>query len=263
MHTREEKLSAFGELLDIMDRLRAECPWNGAQTMETIRPMTEEEVYELSDAIIKDNSDETCKEIGDLLYHMVFYAKIAEEAGKFDIADSLRKICDKMVFRHPHVFGDKAGQPTSAKEIADTWELVKAKEKGGNKTVLGGIPDSMPALLKALSMQEKARGCGFDWEQKEQVLDKVREELGEVCEAAREGERGHIEEEFGDLMFSVINACRLYGIDPEVALGRTCSKFRRRFTYLESKTLKAGRKLTDMTLAEMDAIWDEAKAQGL
>lgn len=263
MHTREEKLSAFGELLDIMDRLRAECPWNGAQTMETIRPMTEEEVYELSDAIIKGDSDETCKEIGDLLYHMVFYAKIAEEAGKFDIADSLRKICDKMVFRHPHVFGDKAGQPTTAKEIADTWELVKAKEKGGNKTVLGGIPDSMPAMLKALSMQEKARGCGFDWEQKEQVLDKVHEELDEVCEAAREGGRDHIEEEFGDLMFSVINACRLYGIDPEVALGRTCSKFRRRFGYLESKTLKAGRKLTDMSLAEMDAIWDEAKAQGL
>lgn len=263
MHTREEKIAAFGELLDIMDRLRADCPWNAAQTMETIRPMTEEEVYELSDAIIKGDHDDTAKEIGDLLYHMVFYAKIAEEAGWFDIADSLRKICDKMIFRHPHVFGDEVGKPTSAKEIADTWELVKAKEKGGNKTVMGGIPDAMPALLKALSMQEKARGCGFDWEEKEQVFEKVGEELNEVREAIADGSSENIEEEFGDLMFAVINACRLYGIDPEVALGRTCSKFRRRFNYLESKTLKVGRKLTDMTLAEMDKIWDEAKAQGL
>ena len=263
MHTKEEKIAAFGELLDIMDRLREDCPWNAAQTMESIRPMTEEEVYELSDAIIRGDRDGTAKEIGDLLYHMVFYAKIAEEAGDFDIADCLRKICDKMIFRHPHVFGDKAGEPTSAKEIADTWELVKAKEKGGNRTVMEGIPDAMPAILKALSMQEKARGCGFDWEEPAQVLDKVREELGEVEGAIDGGVRENMEEEFGDLMFSVINACRLYGIDPEVALGRTCSKFRRRFNYLESKTLKVGRKLTDMTLAEMDEIWDEAKAQGL
>ena len=263
MHTKEEKIAAFGQLLDIMDRLREDCPWNAAQTMETIRPMTEEEVYELSDAILKGDRDATAKEIGDLLYHMVFYAKIAEEEGSFDIADSLRKICDKMVFRHPHVFGDKAGVPTSAKEIADTWELIKAKEKGGNKTVLGGIPDSMPALLKALSMQEKARGCGFDWEEPVQVLDKVREELGEVEDAVAGAERSHMEEEFGDLMFAVINASRLFGIDPEAALNRACDKFRRRFNYLESKTLKNGRKLTDMTLAEMDEIWDEAKAQGL
>ena len=263
MHTKEEKIAAFGELLDIMDRLRADCPWNAAQTMETIRPMTEEEVYELSYAIIKGDKDATAKEIGDLLYHMVFYAKIAEEAGDFDIADCLRKICDKMIFRHPHVFGDKAEQPTTAKEIADTWELVKAKEKGGNTTVLGGIPDSMPAILKALSMQEKARGCGFDWEEPVQVLDKVREEMGEVEDAVAGAERGHMEEEFGDLLFAVINASRLFGIDPEAALNLACSKFRRRFNYLESKTLKVGRKLTDMTLAEMDEIWDEAKAQGL
>ncbi|MBR6456976.1 MAG: nucleoside triphosphate pyrophosphohydrolase [Bacteroidales bacterium] len=263
MHTKEEKTAAFGELLDIMDRLREDCPWNAAQTMETIRPMTEEEVYELSDAIIKGDKNATAKEIGDLLYHMVFYAKIAEEAGDFDIADCLRKICDKMIFRHPHVFGDKAGVPTTAKEIADTWELVKAKEKGGNRTVLEGIPDSMPAILKALSMQEKARGCGFDWEEPIQVLDKVREEMGEVEDAVKEAERTHMEEEFGDLLFAVINAARLYGIDPEAALNLACSKFRRRFGYLESKTLKVGRKLTDMTLAEMDEIWDEAKAQGL
>ncbi|MBP5172582.1 MAG: nucleoside triphosphate pyrophosphohydrolase [Bacteroidales bacterium] len=263
MHTKEEKIAAFGELLDIMDRLREDCPWNAAQTMESIRPMTEEEVYELSDAILKGDRDSTAKEIGDLLYHMVFYARIAEESGDFDIADCLRKICDKMIFRHPHVFGDKAGQPTSAKEIADTWELVKAKEKGGNKTVLGGIPDSMPAILKALSMQEKARGCGFDWEEPAQVLDKVREEMREVEDAVVGAEQNHMEEEFGDLLFAVINAARLHGIDPEAALNLACSKFRRRFNYLESKTLKAGRKLTDMTLAEMDEIWDEAKAQGL
>ena len=262
MHTREEKLEAFGRLLDIMDQLREKCPWNGEQTMESIRPMTEEEVYELSDAIVKKDIPATAKEIGDLLYHMVFYARIAQEEGLFDIADSLDKICDKMVFRHPHVFGGD-DRPTTAKEIADTWELVKAKEKGGNKTVMSGIPDAMPALLKALSMQEKARGCGFDWERREDVWDKVHEELGEVEDAVAEGDRAHMEEEFGDLLFAVINASRLYGIDPETALGGTCSKFRRRFTYLEEHTIKQGRSLKDMTLAQMDEIWDEAKAKGL
>lgn len=268
MHTREEKLEQFGRLLDIMDHLRERCPWNAEQTMESIRPMTEEEVYELSDEINKGNRQGIAKEIGDLLYHMVFYARIAQEEGSFDIADSISKICDKMIFRHPHVFRRDGslvpeGEVPSAKEIADTWELVKAKEKDGNKTVMSGIPDAMPAMLKALSMQEKARGCGFDWEKREDVWDKVHEELGEVEEAVAEGDRDHVEEEFGDLLFATINAARLYGIDPEVALGRTCSKFRRRFTYLEENTLKKGRKLTDMTLAEMDAIWDEGKAKGL
>lgn len=268
MHTREEKMEQFGRLLDIMDSLRERCPWNAEQTMESIRPMTEEEVYELSDEINKGNRPGIAKEIGDLLYHMVFYARIAQEEGSFDIADSISKVCDKMIFRHPHVFRPDGslvpeGEAPSAKEIADTWELVKAKEKDGNRTVMSGIPDAMPAILKALSMQEKARGCGFDWEKREDVWDKVHEELGEVQEAVVEGDRIHIEEEFGDLMFATINAARLYGIDPEVALGRTCSKFRRRFTYLEENTLKKGRKLTDMTLAEMDAIWDEGKAKGL
>jgi len=268
MHSREEKIEAFGRLLDIMDALRERCPWNAEQTMESIRPMTEEEVYELSDAIVKSDRPETCKEIGDLLYHMVFYARIAQENGWFDITDSLKKICDKMVFRHPHVFASDGsvlpeGSAPSAKEIADTWELVKAKEKDGNKTVMSGIPDAMPAVLKALSMQEKARGCGFDWEKKEDVWDKVHEELGEVEEAVQENDPAHMEEEFGDLLFATINAARLYGIDPEKALGSTCSKFRRRFTYLEENTLKKGRILTDMTLAEMDAIWDEGKAKGL
>jgi len=262
MHTKEEKLEQFARLLDIMDELRAKCPWNAAQTMESIRPMTEEEVYELSDAIIRKSQPEICKEIGDLMYHLVFYACIAQEQGDFDIADSIAKVCEKMIFRHPHVFGGDT-RPTTAKEIADTWELVKAREKGGNKTVMSGIPDAMPALLKALSMQEKARGCGFDWEQKEDVRDKVHEELGEVQEACAGGNTGEMELEFGDLLFATINAARLYGIDPEVALGRTCSKFRRRFNYLEENTLKKGIKLTDLSLAEMDAIWDEAKARGL
>ncbi len=259
MHTREEKMAAFGRLLDIMDKLREQCPWNAAQTMDTIRPMTEEEVYELSDTILEGNRQGTAKEIGDLLYHMVFYARIGQEEGAFDIADSINKVCDKMVFRHPHVFGPEAGKHTSAKEIADTWELVKAKEKDGNKTVMGGIPKAMPAMLKALSMQEKARGCGFDWEKREDVWDKVAEEYREVAEASEE----HRAEEFGDLLFAVINAARLYDVDPEAALSRTCEKFRRRFTYVEQETLRSGRKLSDMTLQDMDALWDEAKAKGL
>lgn len=262
MHTKEEKLEQFSRLLDIMDALREKCPWNAEQTMESIRPMTEEEVYELSDAIIRKDRQATAKEVGDILYHMVFYARIGQEEGTFDIADSLQKICDKMEFRHPHVFGNDKRQLT-AKEIADTWELVKAKEKDGNKTVLSGIPDCMPAILRAVSMQEKARGCGFDWEKKEDVWDKVREELGEVTEACGENDKAHMEEEFGDLLFAVINAARLYGIDPEVALGGSCSKFRRRFTYLEENTLKKGISMKDMTLTQMDAIWDEGKAKGL
>ena len=268
MHSKEEKLKAFERLIDTMDALRERCPWNAEQTMESIRPMTEEEVYELSDTIVRGQRQETAKEIGDLLYHIVFYARIGQEEGEFDIADCMNRICDKMVFRHPHVFRPDGslvpeGEAPSAKEIADTWELVKAKEKDGNKTVMSGIPDAMPAILKALSMQEKARGCGFDWEKKEDVWDKVHEELGEVEEACSEADPEHMEEEFGDLIFATINAARLYGIDPETALGATCSKFRRRFTYLEENTLKKGRKLSDMTLAEMDAIWDEGKAKGL
>ena len=263
MHSREQKMAAFGRLLDIMDALREQCPWNAEQTMESIRRLTEEEVYELSDAILKGEPSAVAKEIGDLLYHMVFYARIAQEQGSFDVADCIDKVCEKMIFRHPHVFGDKKGEATSAKEIADTWELVKAKEKGGNKTVMEGIPDAMPALLKALAMQEKARGCGFDWEKPEDVWDKVREELGEAREACSEGSASHMQEEFGDLLFAVLNAARLYGVDAEAALGASCSKFKRRFTYLEEHTLKRGRKFSDMSLAEMDAIWDEAKAQGL
>ena len=273
-----------------MDALREQCPWNAAQTMESIRPLTEEEVYELSDAIMKKDMPGVCKEIGDLLYHMIFYTVIAQEQGSFDIADSLNKVCDKMVFRHPHVFGDKKGEPTSAKEIADTWELVKAKEKGGNKTVMSGIPDAMPALLKAMSVQEKARGCGFDWQHPSDVWPKVLEEVSEAREACesreacstalsdsvpqastssvipgpdRESHTPQMTEEFGDLLFAVINAARLYGVDAEAALNGACSKFRRRFNYVEQRILSQGRSLSDATLADMDALWDEAKAQGL
>ncbi len=263
MHTREEKLAAFGRLLDIMDELRVKCPWNAEQTMESIRRLTEEEVYELSDSIVNGDRQATAKEIGDLMYHMVFYARIAQEEGAFDIADSMNKVCDKMVFRHPHVFGPEAGKAISAKEIADTWELVKAKEKDGNKTVMEGIPKAMPALLKALAMQEKARGCGFDWEKKEDVWDKVKEEVSEVSETLSRADAIAREMEFGDLLFAVINAARLYGVDPEAALGRSAEKFRRRFNYVEAETLRSGRQLRDMTLSQMDALWDEAKAKGL
>lgn len=327
MHTREEKVAAFGRLLDVMDALREKCPWNAEQTMESIRRLTEEEVYELSDAIMKGEPSAVCKEIGDLLYHMVFYARIGQESGAFDIADCLDKVCEKMVFRHPHVFGPDAGKEVSAKEIADTWELVKAKEKGGNKTVMEGIPDAMPALLKAVAMQEKARGCGFDWEKREDVWAKVSEELREVREAcgaeSGSGLQDHLRprsvsgrgpqasaqregcseaevlqatpgaaeqasqprseesapgsapqasqpeatpeqrEEFGDLLFAVLNAARLYGVDPEAALSGACSKFRRRFNHVEAGILSQGRTLADATLAEMDALWDDAKAKGL
>jgi len=280
MHTREEKIQAFGRLLDIMDELREKCPWNAEQTFDSIRRLTEEEVYELSDAILSGDRTATAKEIGDLMYHLVFYARMGQEEGAFDIADSINKVCDKMVFRHPHVFGPEAGKATSAKEIADTWELVKAKEKDGNKRVMDGIPHAMPALLKALSLQEKARGCGFDWEKKEDVWDKVREEVAEVADAMQRAagtEAGpdagsdagtaavpeHLAEEFGDLLFAVLNAARLYGVDPEAALSRTAEKFRRRFNYVEEQTLQSGRKLSDMTLAQMDVYWDQAKALGL
>ena len=263
MHTREEKLEAFGRLLDIMDALREKCPWNAEQTFDSIRRLTEEDVYELSDSILEGDRQATAKEIGDLLYHMVFYARIGQEEGAFDIADSMNKVCDKMVFRHPHVFGPEAGKATTAKEIADTWELVKAREKGGNKRVMAGIPKAMPALLKALSMQEKARGCGFDWEKKEDVWDKVKEEVAEVTEAAAGASADDLEMEFGDLLFAVINAARLYGVDPESALNRSSEKFRRRFTYLEEQTLRKGVSFKDLSLAQMDAIWDEAKAKGL
>lgn len=259
VHTKEEKLKAFGQLLDIMDRLRAECPWNGAQTIDTLRPLTLEEVYELSDAVLEKNDAELSKELGDMLLHIVFYAKIAEEEGKYDIADIARKECEKMIFRHPHVFGEGADK-IDAKTVSERWELRKRQE-GGGRHILDGVPESAPSMLKAMQMQRKARDVGFDWEDRSQVWDKVREEMGELESELQEGDRDKAEGELGDLLFAVINAARLYDIDPEVALSRTCAKFRRRFTYLEDQTLRQGRKLTDLTLAEMDALWEDCKSR--
>ena len=280
VHTNEEKLSQFGRVLDVMRKLRENCPWNAAQTMESLRPMTVEEVYELSDAILKKSESDIEKELGDVLLHVVFYSRIAEERGEFDIADVMERLCEKMIFRHPHVFSDT--KVADAKEVSENWEMLKTKEKGGNKRILSGVPDSLPPILKALAMQDKARGVGFDWECPSQVWDKVREEQGEfqaeleamaveedgldvnVNEAPAPGSaRDRAEEELGDFMFAVINADRLYGLNPDTALNRACDKFRRRFTYLEENTIRKGRNLTDMTLAEMDAIWDEGKAKGL
>ena len=272
MLNKEKKLEAFERALDVMDRLRAECPWNHAQTIDTLRPMTLEEVYELSDAVLKKDDKALEKELGDVFLHVIFYAKIAEEEGRYDIADVLNKLCEKMIYRHPHVFSTT--KVADAEEVSTNWEMLKAKEKGGNKRILSGIPDSLPPILKAYSMQDKARGVGFDWEEKQQVWDKVKEEQQELetefkalvaagDEDSKKAAYERAEEELGDFMFATINAARLYGIDPDTALNRACDKFRRRFTYLEENTIRQGRDLHDMTLAEMDAIWDEGKAKGL
>lgn len=272
MHTREEKIEAVGKLLDIMDRLRAECPWNGAQTQDSLRQLTLEEVFELSDAVLSHKDSDIEKELGDLLLHIVFYAKIAEENGLYDIADIASRECDKMVFRHPHVFSGE--KEADAQSVSEHWELRKLKERAG-KHILDGVPESAPSVLKAMQIQRKVRDVGFDWEDRSDVWAKVREEMGEFEAEARdlaaaeeagadiEAAHDKAEEELGDVLFATINAARLYGIDPEVALSRTCRKFRRRFDYLEDRTIRAGRLLRDLTLAEMDAIWDEAKAKGL
>ena len=275
MHTKEEKIQAFSRALEVMDTLREKCPWNGAQTNESLRPLTIEEVYELSDAVIEGDSGAVCKEVGDLSLHVLFYAKVAEEKGEFDIADVLNGMCEKMIFRHPHVFGDASGKPMSAEEVAKAWELRKKKERSG-KTILEGVPRSCEPLRKAWILQDKASAVGFDWDAPADVWPKVDEELAEAREAVglqvekapgRSGSTdvsaAHAEEEFGDTLFALVNACRLYGVDPSVALGRACDKFKRRFTYMENTTAERGLDLGKMTLAEMDAIWDEGKAKGL
>lgn len=271
-NTREQKLEAFGRLLDIMDELRVKCPWDRKQTNESLRPQTIEEVYELSDSILKDEHAEICKELGDLLLHVVFYAKMGDEKGEFDIADVCNHLCDKLIYRHPHVFSST--EVSSAEDVIRNWEMLKTKEKDGNKRVLSGVPESLPSMIKAYRIQDKARGVGFDWEKKEDVWAKVKEEEGELeaefaaIEAASSDEdkaaaKDRAEGELGDLIFALVNAGRLYKLNPDTALERTCNKFRRRFTYLEEHTIRAGRDLHDMTLAQMDAIWDEAKAKGL
>ena len=250
-------MAAFGRLLDVMDRLRAECPWDRKQTNESLRPNTIEETYELCDALIRDDQQEICKELGDVLLHVVFYGKIGEEKQQFDIADVCNRLCDKLIFRHPHVYGDAVAKDAEA--VLESWEQIKLKEKDGNKTVLSGVPQALPSLIKAYRVQDKARNVGFDWEDKQDVWAKVREELDELEAELKREDRQRSTEELGDFLFSVINAARLYKLNPDNALERTNRKFIRRFNYLESKTLAQGRDLKDMTLAEMDAIWEEAK----
>ncbi|MBQ2363283.1 MAG: nucleoside triphosphate pyrophosphohydrolase [Bacteroidaceae bacterium] len=259
MSTREEKMQAFGRLLDVMDTLREKCPWDRKQTFESLRPNTIEETFELCDALIKKDMPEVCKELGDVLLHVVFYAKIASEEGVFDIGDVCNKLCDKLIFRHPHVYGE--AEANSAGEVSLLWEQVKQKEKDGNKTVLSGVPDSLPSLIKAYRIQDKARNVGFDWDTREGVWDKVHEEIDELRVELEKNDMENSTNEFGDFLFSLINASRLYGINPDNALELTNKKFIRRFTYVETQAKQQGRELKDMTLAEMDALWNEAKSK--
>ncbi len=254
----ERKLKAFKELLEIMDELREKCPWDRKQTLESLRKNTIEETYELADAILKSDLQEIKKELGDLMLHIVFYAKIGSEKGAFDMADVLEGINEKLIYRHPHVFGE-VNVNGSARKVEENWEALKLKEKGGNKRVLEGVPVALPALVKANRIQEKASGVGFDWEEREQVWDKVKEEVNELDDEIKKNDKDKIEAEFGDLFFAMVNAARLYDIDPEAALERTNLKFTKRFNYLESQTLMKGKNLHDMSLAEMDIYWDEAK----
>ena len=246
---------AFDKLLAIMDDLRAQCPWDKKQTMESLRHLTIEETYELADAIIDNDSNEIKKELGDILLHIVFYAKIASESNAFTIADVIDAQCEKLIHRHPHIYGDVVVK--DEEEVKRNWEKLKLKE--GNKSVLDGVPPSLPAMIKAMRIQEKARGVGFDWEQEEQVWEKVEEEMEEFKAEAEAGELEKAHEEFGDLLFSLINYARFKNINPEEALERTNKKFIKRFKYLEEASTRAGKTLSDMTLAEMDVYWNEAK----
>lgn len=257
MHSDKEKAEAFIRFLNVLDTLRVKCPWDAKQTNESLRANTIEEVFELTDAILDDDVNNIKKELGDVLLHIGFYAKIADEKGHFDIADVCNTLTDKLIFRHPHIYGNVTAE--SPEEVSKNWEQIKLKEKGGNKTVLSGVPKSLPSLIKANRIQEKAANVGFDWEQKEQVWDKVKEETLEVENEIKKGNKDKLEEEFGDLMFAIINASRLYGVNPENALEKTNRKFIRRFGYLEAKAKEAGKSLKEMSLAEMDKIWDEAK----
>lgn len=253
----DRRLAAFKELLDIMDRLRTSCPWDMKQTNETLRKLTIEETYELADAILDNDDSAICKELGDLMLHIVFYARIGSEKNSFDITRVLEGINRKLVYRHPHVFGDT--EVSDARQVEDNWEKLKLNESDKYKPVLSGVPKSLPAMVKANRVQEKVRGVGFDWEDRSQVWDKVAEELQELKQEITQGNRKKIEAEFGDVFFSLINAARLYEIDPESALERTNKKFISRFNYLEKKTIQQGRSLHEMSLEEMDRIWEEAK----
>ena len=258
---RAHKLEAFDRLLTIMDELRLNCPWDKKQTLESIRHLTIEETYELSDAILTENLEEVKKEIGDLMLHMVFYSKIADEKEAFDVADALNAICDKLVHRHPHIYGDV--EANDAEAVKTNWEKIKLKEKG-NKSVLGGVPKSLPALVKAVRIQDKARGVGFDWEKKEQVWEKVEEEMQEFKAEFNVASDAPVDKkkalgEFGDLLFSLVNYSRFIDLDPEEALERTNLKFIKRFQYLEAESKKDGKSISEMSLAEMDEYWEKAK----
>jgi MazG family protein len=272
---REKELLSYERLLDIMDELREKCPWDRKQTMESLRPNTIEETYELCDAIVKGDLHNVAKELGDVLLHVVFYAKIGSEKGAFDMSDVCNMLCDKLVYRHPHVFGDVTAE--TAGDVIKNWEQLKRTEKDGNKTVLSGVPDALPSLIKAYRIQDKARAVGFDWEKREDVWDKVTEEIGEFRteldnlsdeldssdQTVKYAARRKAEVELGDLIFSLVNAARLYDLNPDSALEYSNNKFKNRFTYVELKAKEAGRDLRDMTLGEMDELWNEAKNQGL
>ncbi len=266
---RTKELAAFERILDVMDELREKCPWDKEQTLESLRPLTIEETFELSDAVLNNDTKNISKELGDILLHIIFYAKIGEEQGEYNIESVINNLCDKLIYRHPHVFTDP-NQDKNAWQVTETWEQLKTKEKDGNKRILSGVPVSLPAMIKAYRMQDKARAVGFDWTHKEQVWSKVEEELTEFKqelinlsqkENNKEKYTTLAEGELGDLLFSIINAARLYDLNPDTALEQTCRKFRRRFTYLEERTIREGRSLKDMTLEEMDEIWNEAKKE--
>ena len=250
-----EKLQAFERLLNIMDELREKCPWDQKQTIESLRHLTIEETYELAEAIIENDLTDVKKELGDILLHIVFYAKIASETNEFDITDVINSLCEKLIFRHPHVFGEV--KVKDDEEVKTNWENLKIKE--GNKSILAGVPKSLPALVKAHRIQDKVRSVGFDWDERSQIWDKVKEELGELQVEIEKQDKERMEAEFGDLLFSMVNAARLYDIDPEMALERTNKKFIKRFNYLEDNTIKQGRSLHDMTLNQMNEVWEKAK----
>lgn len=258
-HTREEKLAALGRVIDVLDTLRVKCPWDAKQTNESLRPNTVEEVFELCDALIREDNAEIRKELGDVLLHVLFYARIGEEKGAFDIATVCDSLAEKLIFRHPHVYGEVHAD--TAKQVSENWEQLKLREKGGNRSVLAGVPGSLPALIKAYRIQEKAANAGFDWEEPRQVWDKVKEEIAEFEAELDNMDSDKMEAEMGDIFFSLVNAARLYKIIPENALEKTNKKFIARFNYLETKAREMGKKLGDMTLSEMDAIWEEAKKQ--
>lgn len=256
-NTRDERLAAIGKVIDTLDILRVRCPWDAKQTNESLRPNTIEEVFELAQALANDDIADIKKELGDVLLHILFYSKIADEQGRFDIADVANALNDKLIFRHPHVFGEVS--VGNAHDVETNWEKIKLKEKGGNKTVLAGVPDALPALIKSFRIQEKAANVGFDWEKREDVWQKVSEEIDEVSDAITSERSTDIEAEFGDLLFSIVNAARLYGVNPENALERTNRKFISRFNHIEQSASNSGRKISDLSLDEMETLWCDAK----